>query len=272
MVGAAGFEASRCRSDRLLDNPGTRDHLSEFPAGVSVVSPEFYGGGGSHEGGQLGVLRCTSRRRWWPSRQGCPGRVIDLGCRRGLIHHAFIKDPFLGTRSPVLCSVLAASTGLRFPRRPSLAKDLHDIANCRWSRSAISFVGLRCMISVTSHSSPSCAAGLIFISASTKNVSGSSVKKHRPHLPLGLRGGRRLTRFHQNGPVVNAHYRTTGPHLRSAPEAWAKTPGTRPVYHAVSPYCRMALCSVEPGGGSGWAEPPAAEVTCPKCRERLERL
>src|SRR5438270_21092 len=31
-----------------------------------------------------------------------------------------------------------------------------------------------------------------------------------------------------------------------------------PLYHAVTPYCRIALCSTEPGVRSGWAEPPAA--------------
>jgi hypothetical protein len=48
--------------------------------------------------------------------------------------------------------------------------------------------------------------------------------------------------------------------------------GTRPVFHAVSPHCRMALCSIEPGNSSGWAEPPAAEVTCSVCLQRLRRL
>src|ERR1700722_9381231 len=49
-------------------------------------------------------------------------------------------------------------------------------------------------------------------------------------------------------------------------------PGTQPVFHAVSPNCRMALCSAEPGTSSGWAEPPVAEVTCRVCIQRLERL
>jgi hypothetical protein len=44
------------------------------------------------------------------------------------------------------------------------------------------------------------------------------------------------------------------------------------VFHAVSPHCRMALCSIEPGNKSGWAEPPAAEVTCSVCLQRLQRL
>ena len=48
--------------------------------------------------------------------------------------------------------------------------------------------------------------------------------------------------------------------------------GTAPVYHAVTPYCRPALCAGEPGAGSGWAEPPSAEVTCPACLKRLKRL
>jgi len=46
----------------------------------------------------------------------------------------------------------------------------------------------------------------------------------------------------------------------------------RPIYHAVSPHCRMALCSTEPGYSSLWAEPPASEVTCAACRDRLQRL
>ena len=43
-------------------------------------------------------------------------------------------------------------------------------------------------------------------------------------------------------------------------------------FHAVTSYCRMALCSAEPGTSSGWAEPPAEEVTCPQCLRRLDRL
>ena len=45
-----------------------------------------------------------------------------------------------------------------------------------------------------------------------------------------------------------------------------------PVFHAVTPNCRMSLCADEPGAGSGWAEPPAATVTCPACLRRLARL
>ncbi|MBV8399307.1 MAG: hypothetical protein JOZ17_11290 [Acetobacteraceae bacterium] len=48
--------------------------------------------------------------------------------------------------------------------------------------------------------------------------------------------------------------------------------GRSPVYHAVTPHCRMALCAEEPGAGSGWAEPPAPRVTCPNCLRRLARL
>jgi hypothetical protein len=48
--------------------------------------------------------------------------------------------------------------------------------------------------------------------------------------------------------------------------------GVRPVYHAVTPHCRMALCSEEPGSRSGWAEPPARDVTCPACLKRLAKL
>ncbi|WP_376097813.1 hypothetical protein ACE7GA_07435 [Roseomonas sp. CCTCC AB2023176] len=48
--------------------------------------------------------------------------------------------------------------------------------------------------------------------------------------------------------------------------------GTDPLYHAVTPYCRMALCAAEPGAGSGWAEPPSQRVTCPACLKRLARL
>ena len=50
-------------------------------------------------------------------------------------------------------------------------------------------------------------------------------------------------------------------------------PGSRrPVYHAVTPHCRVALCCAEPGASSGWAEPPAVCVTCPACVKRLEAL
>jgi hypothetical protein len=48
--------------------------------------------------------------------------------------------------------------------------------------------------------------------------------------------------------------------------------GLEPVYHAVTPHCRIALCSDEPGVRSGWAEPPARGVTCPACLKRLARL
>ena len=46
----------------------------------------------------------------------------------------------------------------------------------------------------------------------------------------------------------------------------------RPLYHAVTPNCRMALCADEPGAGSDWAEPSAELVTCPLCLRRLARL
>jgi hypothetical protein len=45
-----------------------------------------------------------------------------------------------------------------------------------------------------------------------------------------------------------------------------------PVYHAVTPHSRMALCAKEPGAWSGWAEPPGQAVTCPVCLKRLARL
>lgn len=48
--------------------------------------------------------------------------------------------------------------------------------------------------------------------------------------------------------------------------------GRATVYHAVTPFCRMALCATEPGAASGWAEPPAERVTCPACQLRLARL
>ena len=48
--------------------------------------------------------------------------------------------------------------------------------------------------------------------------------------------------------------------------------GTEPVFHAVTPHCRMALCAAEPGAGSGWAEPPMERVTCAACLGRLARL
>ena len=41
--------------------------------------------------------------------------------------------------------------------------------------------------------------------------------------------------------------------------------GRSRVYHAVTPHCRIALCSDEPGASSGWAEPPGNGVTCPAC-------
>ncbi len=48
--------------------------------------------------------------------------------------------------------------------------------------------------------------------------------------------------------------------------------GRKPVFHAVTPYCRMSLCADEPGPGSGWAEPPADRITCAACLRRLTRL
>lgn len=49
-------------------------------------------------------------------------------------------------------------------------------------------------------------------------------------------------------------------------------PGRPPVFHAVTPNCRMALCADEPGAGSDWAGPAGPEVTCPACLRRLARL
>jgi hypothetical protein len=49
-------------------------------------------------------------------------------------------------------------------------------------------------------------------------------------------------------------------------------PGHDRIFHAVTPHCRMALCAVEPGAGSGWEELPHPEVTCKECRKRLDRL
>ena len=48
--------------------------------------------------------------------------------------------------------------------------------------------------------------------------------------------------------------------------------GQAPVFHAVTPHCRPALCAAEPGAGSRWAEPPGDKVTCPVCLARLARL
>src|SRR6476646_3428728 len=48
--------------------------------------------------------------------------------------------------------------------------------------------------------------------------------------------------------------------------------GRAPLFHAVTPNCRIALCCAEPGTSSEWAEPPAAAVTCRQCLRRLEKL
>lgn len=48
--------------------------------------------------------------------------------------------------------------------------------------------------------------------------------------------------------------------------------GRKPVFHAVTPFCRMSLCADEPGPRSSWAEPPSHRVTCLACLKRLERL
>src|SRR3954453_18340170 len=50
------------------------------------------------------------------------------------------------------------------------------------------------------------------------------------------------------------------------------SPGRTVVFHAVTPHCRMSLCADEPGARSGWAEPPANNVTCRTCLRRLRRL
>jgi hypothetical protein len=55
-------------------------------------------------------------------------------------------------------------------------------------------------------------------------------------------------------------------------KAGRRNPGRAPIYHAVTPHCRMALCAEEPGASTGWAEPPGVGVTCPKCLRRLARL
>jgi hypothetical protein len=52
----------------------------------------------------------------------------------------------------------------------------------------------------------------------------------------------------------------------------ARPNGKRSIYHAVSPNCRMALCSREPGYSSRWAEPPDLQITCPECLRRLAQL
>ena len=48
--------------------------------------------------------------------------------------------------------------------------------------------------------------------------------------------------------------------------------GTNPIFHAVTPHCRLALCTAEPGPSSSWAEPPAKHVTCVVCLKRLALL
>jgi hypothetical protein len=55
-------------------------------------------------------------------------------------------------------------------------------------------------------------------------------------------------------------------------KAGPRRTGRAPVYHAVTPQCRMALCAAEPGARYGWAELPAARFTCPQCLRRLARL
>ena len=55
-------------------------------------------------------------------------------------------------------------------------------------------------------------------------------------------------------------------------KAGRSTRPSSPLYHAVTPGCRMALCSEEPGAGSDWAKPPGERVTCLVCLRRLARL
>ena len=52
----------------------------------------------------------------------------------------------------------------------------------------------------------------------------------------------------------------------------ASLPVGNRTYHAVTPFCRIALCTIEPGARSRWAEPPAEHVTCPECQRRLTKL
>jgi hypothetical protein len=55
-------------------------------------------------------------------------------------------------------------------------------------------------------------------------------------------------------------------------DASAKAAGRSAMYHAVTPGCRIALCTTEPGAASGWAEQPSETVTCRICLGKLERL
>jgi len=63
-----------------------------------------------------------------------------------------------------------------------------------------------------------------------------------------------------------------GRHFRAVCKTGGARAGTqKPVFHAVTPECRIALCGAEPGPRSGWGE-PADEVTCPACLTRLSRM
>jgi hypothetical protein len=55
-------------------------------------------------------------------------------------------------------------------------------------------------------------------------------------------------------------------------KAGRRLEGCEAVYHAVTPYCRPALCATEPGSSSRWAEPPGEQITCPLCLQRLKQL
>lgn len=69
-------------------------------------------------------------------------------------------------------------------------------------------------------------------------------------------------------PAINVAGRT----FVALQKAGRSTRGRSPVFHAVTPHCRMSLCADEPGAGSSWAEPPADAVTCPDCLRRLARI
>jgi len=64
----------------------------------------------------------------------------------------------------------------------------------------------------------------------------------------------------------------TGRTFTARRKAGRGMPGRMPIYHAVTPGCRMALCATEPGAGSRWEENAGPAVTCPKCLARLGRL
>jgi hypothetical protein len=80
-----------------------------------------------------------------------------------------------------------------------------------------------------------------------------------------------LTNLFTRSPVLSMTFQT-GRVFVALRKAGPPRPHVQPLFHAVTPFCRIALCGAEPGSRSFWAEPPSQSVTCPACLRRMARL